>query len=172
MSHPLCLGFKQKQMDNNGAPIYLAVHGHCEWGPQREHVLRGLDLPNGVEVSSRARMNQQVMNMRDFVSSLLCTAELMFQIISGWVIFVPTLTGKKSVLLGQGCDYSSSSCCYWDGGISWSYAKSHSNAVWEFMQCNPSPKIVVCKCIFLYMRIRKTRMCEQLLFNLYPFPLP
>lgn len=105
MSHPLCIGFKQKQIDNIGAPIHLAVHGHCEWGPQREHVLRGLDLPNGVEVSSRARMNQQVMNMRDFVSSLLCTAELMFHIISGWVIFVLTLTGKKSVLLGQGYDY-------------------------------------------------------------------
>lgn len=40
-----------------------------------------------------------------FVSSLLCPAELMFPMISGWVIFVPALTGKESVLLGQGCDY-------------------------------------------------------------------
>lgn len=101
MSHPLCIGFKQ-EADDIGLPFTWPSTGTVSEYPT-ERFPHGLDLQSGAEVSSR--MNKQVMNMG--ILSLACSVLLSwcFPMISGWVVFVPTLTGKKSVLLGQGCDY-------------------------------------------------------------------
>lgn len=71
MSHPLCIGFKQKQVILGLPFTWLSMGPVSEYPTER--FPHGLGLQNAAEVSSR--MNKQVMNMRGFLS-LACSVLL------------------------------------------------------------------------------------------------
>lgn len=149
--HYLCIRFKQKQILIRGSHLAVLTE-HSPWilgVLQTEHFLHGFDL----QKVPKWKIQQELpkgrssvwMEGENSVYSLLYSAELGFQMISGW--FVATLTMEKiksRVWLGSG--YSSSSCCYW-AMISWSHVRSS-------MQCDKRIyQILITNATIVYVKL-------------------